>query len=179
MARASLSPPWWQFVTASALHVGAAAAAVSLRRDLVGEGSVSDAAFDEAYAVSRLTPGTNLLALNVVLGRYLAGWWGGIGALALATTIPSIIACVAASIYLRYSTLPLAAAAMQGARAGALAVFAWAAVRLLRPQLARFAVRGACVAVGAAVFSVAVPVPQILLLLGGGLVGALLLRGER
>ena len=64
--------PLGAFVRASSLHVGAAAAAAALRRDLVDTGRLSASAFDEAYAVARVTPGTNLLAMYTLLGERFA-----------------------------------------------------------------------------------------------------------
>jgi hypothetical protein len=60
--------PLVEFIRASSLHVGAVAAAAALRRDLVDSGRLPSGAFDEAYAVARLTPGTNLLAMYVYIG---------------------------------------------------------------------------------------------------------------
>jgi|KBSMisStandDraft_5_1062788.scaffolds.fasta_scaffold661399_3 chromate transport protein ChrA len=60
--------PLSSFLRASGLHVGAAAAAAALRRDLVEGNAVTGPEFDEAYAIARLTPGTNLLAVYVLLG---------------------------------------------------------------------------------------------------------------
>ena len=64
--------PLLEFIRASSLHVGAAAAAAALRRDLVDTGRLPSASFDEAYAVARLTPGTNLLAMYTLLGEKLS-----------------------------------------------------------------------------------------------------------
>ena len=61
--------PLTSFLRASSLHVGAAAAAASLRHDLIDDGSVAPADFDAAFAVARLTPGTNLLALYALRKR--------------------------------------------------------------------------------------------------------------
>jgi chromate transporter len=170
--------PRLSFVNASSLHIGAAAAAASLRRDLVETGAVLDATFDRAFSVARLTPGTNLLALNVLLGHYFAGWRGALQALAIATVIPSIMACVAAVVYVRIVDQPVAAAALGGARAGALAVVLWAVVRLVRPQLERQVTRGTLLAIAALTIALTFRVPPIMLLLLGGGVGALFLRGE-
>ena len=84
--------PLEAFVRASSLHVGAAAAAAALRRDLVDEGRLSASAFDEAYAVARVTPGTNLLAMYMLLGERFAGWRGALTALTVGTLVPTLIA---------------------------------------------------------------------------------------
>jgi len=171
--------PWWSFIRASSLHIGAAAAAVSLRRDVVEHGGAPAAVFDQAYAVSRLTPGTNLLALYVLLGRRFAGWVGALQALLIGAVIPSLIVCAAAAVYQHYAVEPLAAAAMRGARAGALAVLLWAAVRLIRPQIERHRAGGVLLAVGAIVVSLVVSVPPLALLLVGGALGAAFLKVDR
>src|SRR4051812_45524098 len=75
-------------IRASMLHVGSAAA-VSLHADLVEGGLFENAAFNESYAVARLTPGTNLLALYTVIGYRLRGWGGAGLALTLATVLPA------------------------------------------------------------------------------------------
>ena len=171
--------PWASFIRASTLHIGAAAAAVSLRREMVDEGGAPPSVFNQAFAVSRLTPGRNLLALYVLLGRHVAGWRGALQALAVGTLIPSIIACGAAAVHSHYAAYPLAAAGMRGARAGAWAVLLWAAVRLIRPQLAQHAIRGVLLGLGALIVGLALPVPPVVVLLVGGGLGAGLLRDGR
>ena len=168
--------PTGAFFRSSSLHVGAAAAAASLRHDLVDNGPVEGADFDEAYAVARLTPGTNLLAMYTLIGQGLAGWRGALGALTIGSVVPAAIVVMLAAGYLALADASVIAKAMKGARAGALAVFLWAAVRLLRPQLAKHRTRGAIITVAvlavASVFSI--PPFVALLLAGGG--GAVLLR---
>ena len=127
--------PLDSFIRASCLHIGAAAAAAALRRDLVDNGPLPSHAFDEAYAVARITPGTNLLAMYTLLGERFAGWAGAVSALAVGTFVPATIAVALGAAYLAYAEHPMANRAMQGGRAGALAVFVWAIVRLIRPQL--------------------------------------------
>jgi hypothetical protein len=83
-------------------------------------------AFDEAYAVARVTPGTNLLAMYTLLGERFARWPGALLALSVGALVPAIVAVTLGAAYVEYADHPLAREAMQGARAGALAVFAWA-----------------------------------------------------
>ena len=49
-------------------------------------------AFDEAYAVARVTPGTNLLAMYTLLGERFAGWPGALLALSVGALVPAIMA---------------------------------------------------------------------------------------
>ena len=170
--------PVGPFVRASSLHVGAAAAAAALRRDLVDRGRLSASAFDEAYAVARLTPGTNLLAMYTLLGERFAGWKGALGALTVGAFIPALIAVAAGAAYVAYAGQPLAQGVMQGARAGALAVFAWAIVRLGRPQLQQHRSRGVVLAFVTLVMTLLVPVPQFVILLVAGALGAAFMRTD-
>ena len=158
--------------------MGAAAAAASLQQELVDPEGLSDAEFNEAYAVARLTPGTNLLALYTLLGRRLGGGPGAALALTAGTVIPSLIAVAIAAVYVGRAKDPVVAHIMQGARAGALAVFLWAAVRLTRPVFRQQGARAAIVAVVTACVFVTGLVPQFWLLVLGGIAGAAVLRSE-
>jgi chromate transporter len=167
------------FLRASSLHVGAAATAASLRRDLVDSEILDAAEFDQAYAIARITPGTNLLAMYTLLGKQLGGWAGAAVALFIGALVPAAIATLVVVVYITYAGHVLVARAMQGARAGALAVLLWAVIRLLRPQIETHGTRGAILAAAALVAAFIVPLPQIaLLLLGGGLGAAALRRKE-
>ena len=166
------------FVRASSLHVGAAAAAAALRRDLVDKGRLPASAFDEAYAVARVTPGTNLLAMYALLGERFAGWRGALIALTVGALIPALIAVTLGAAYVGYAGHPLAEGVMQGARAGALAVFAWAIVRLGRPQLQQHRSRGVVLAFVTLVMTLLVPVPQFVILLVAGALGAAFMRTD-
>ena len=170
--------PVGPFVRASSLHVGAAAAAAALRRDFVDQGRLSASAFDEAYAVARLTPGTNLLAMYTLLGERFAGWRGAFTALMVGTFVPALIVVALGAVFVVYAGYPLAQKVMQGARAGAIAVFAWAVVRLLRPQLQQHRGRGIAVAAITLLLMLLLPIPQFAILLIAGGVGAAFLRAE-
>jgi len=168
--------PLAAFIRASTLHVGAAAAAAALRRELVEEGRLPGAAFDEAYAVARITPGTNLLAMYTVLGERFAGWPGAVGALTVGTLVPAAITLALGIVYAAAAHHPLAASAMQGAHAGALAVFVWSIVRLIRPQLREHGVRAIVAALVTLTIALLFSIPQFALLLLAAGVGAASLR---
>ena len=169
--------PWSALIRASSLHVGAAAAAASLRRELVESGQITTDAFDEAFAVARVTPGTNLLAMYVLLGERFRGWAGALAALLVGTLVPATIALTLSAAYLALGHHPLTQLVMRGARAGALAVFAWAIVRLARPQLrARPWRSGAIVLITMVLLQLSIP--QFVVLLSAGAIGAMALRGD-
>jgi chromate transport protein ChrA len=65
---------------------------------------------------------------------------------------------------------------MQGARAGALAVLLWASVRLLVPQFSDRRAQSASIALAVLILGGFTELPQYLLLLLAGAVGAALLR---
>lgn len=170
--------PWSAFARASGLHIGAAAAAASLREELV-PGRMTAGAFDEAFAVARLTPGTNLLAFFALLGRSLGGWRGSINALMLGTTIPSALTIALAAAYARVRTDPITAAAMRGARAGAVAVLLWAAIRLLRSQIEQRPRAVSAITSGAVVIVAASTLSPLIVLLLGGVAGGLWLKSAK
>lgn len=163
------------FLRASSLHVGAAAAAAALRHDLVGGGHIDGRTFDEAFALARLTPGTNLLAMYALLGERLAGWRGAVSAVAMGTVIPGVVVVSLAALYARYADRPVAAGFMGGARAGALAVFVWAAVRLLWPQLMRQGGRGYGFTAACMALVFIWPIHPFVMLVAGAIVGATIL----
>ena len=171
--------PFGSFVRASSLHVGAAAAAAALRRDLVDQEKLSAAAFDEAYAVARVTPGTNLLAMYTLLGERIAGWKGRSDCsrcwYSSSRADRRRLGCSAKSPTRATRSLkrPCKVPA-----AGALAVFVWAIVTLARPQFEQHRRRGVALAVGTLALTLLLPIPQFVILLVAGGLGAAFLTVE-
>lgn len=164
---------------ASSLHVGAAAAAAALREDLIDSHKLSSEDFNRCYAIARLTPGTNLLALYAAIGDRLTSWYGGIACVVVGSAVPAAIAIVLAAIYVESASHPLVATFMSGARVGALAVFFWAVVRLLRPVAQMHPARASGIAVGTILAtSMGVLSPFSALLIAGA-IGAVILRTQR
>ena len=173
--RASFLPA---FVRASTLHVGAAAAAASLRTELVDGGLIEEGEFNQAFAVARLTPGTILLAFYAGLGFRLGAWRGAVLALGVGSVLPSLIATSIAAAYIRFSGNPLVALGMQGARAGALAVLLWAAFHLGRPLFRQHRARSAAFAIVVLALTLTLHVPPFLTLLAAGAAGAVVFRSN-
>ena len=115
---------------------GGSATAETLRRELVVRREwINEHDFRLGYAASRLTPGTNLLALCTVLGWRLSGGRGAVTAL-LAASIPSaLLVAVVAAGYTEVIGLPGATAAVRGAVAASVALILANAWTLVRPQL--------------------------------------------
>lgn len=171
----SMRSPLAVFLRASSLHIGAAAATAALREELVADRRLAPREVDVAYAVSRLTPGTNLLALHAQLGRRIGGWPLALGAVTVGAVVPAIFAVAIAAAY-QHSQSPAVAALMAGARAGGIAVFIGAALRLLKPQMADHPRMAASVAAGASLLAWLVPVSPFVILLLAGVAGAFIFR---
>lgn len=102
-----------------------------------------------------------------LLGQRFGGWIGSLSALAVGTFAPAIIAITLAAVYVAHVHNPLAKF-MQGARAGALAVFMWAIVRCVRPQLRQHSRRGTAIALTTLVMALVLPIPPFVVLLIAG-----------
>ena len=174
-------PPSWRaalpaFIRAASRHIGAAAAAVSLRRDLVQTGVVSDDDFSRCFAIARLTPGTNLLAFYTALGYRIAGWGGATAALLVGTIAPAALTMAIAVLYVSNSTNSLVSRFMSGAKAGALAVLVWGVVRLVWPLLQQGRGRAIGVGVGALAIAISGTLSPFFVLVIAAVVGVFILR---
>ena len=89
--------------------------------------------FQLSYALSRVTPGTNLLAFCTAAGWLLRGWAGALVSL-LAASIPCATLALAATALCEWSHSPGAQAAIRGAMAAAVAVMVMTGVTLIRPH---------------------------------------------
>jgi chromate transporter len=152
---------------------GGSATIAVLRQHLVARHAwLDDAQFDLGYALSRLTPGTNLLAFCTAAGWTARRWPGALIAL-LAASIPcSILAVVVTAFYGELQASPLFAAALRGALAAAVAIMLSTAWVFAEPH-ARAAPRKAlAVAPTAAALSLGLHLSPIEILLLAALAGA-------
>jgi chromate transporter len=101
---------------------GSATIAVLKEQILTRRGWINEAEFDLDYALSRLTPGTNLLAFCTAAGWTARRWLGAVVAL-LASSLPcSILAVVMTVFYAELHDNALFQAALRGALAAAVAI---------------------------------------------------------
>lgn len=101
---------------------GSATIAVLKQQVVVRRGWIDEAEFDLSYALSRLTPGTNLLAFCTAAGWTARRWRGALVAL-VASSIPcSVLAVVMTVFYERLHASALFQAALRGALASAVAI---------------------------------------------------------
>lgn len=88
-----------------------------------------------AYALSRVTPGTNLLAFCTGVGWLMRRGPGAVVALAAASIPCSVLAIALTVFYTVWTGHPLAAFALRGALASAIAIMAVTCWTMLRPHV--------------------------------------------
>jgi len=108
----------------------------ALQRELIDRKNwITEYDYGVAYALARITPGTNALAFCAAAGARILGWRGAVAAV-LAVTVPSAILAVLFTLgYESWRTNAIAMAVIAGAVA-AVAGMMWASVWLLvRPHV--------------------------------------------
>lgn len=110
----------------------------ALQRELVEERRVlSGAQYALLYALSRITPGTNMLAFCVGAGWFLHGWLGAIVAIAAVTIPSSLLGILLLDLYERLMAHPTAAVAIAALIAAAVGLMFAGAWLLARPFVSR------------------------------------------
>jgi chromate transporter len=145
-----------------------------LRRTFIANGSLDDAGNAALIAVSRLTPGTNLLAYCVALGWSIHRGAGAVAAL-LASSLPgSAVICVLMATLVRVHEYAVVRALLAvGVLVATLLVFS-SAWTLVRPFARRSALaRASIVAIVAAAMLMADVTPVRILLLSAALGAAI------
>lgn len=91
-------------------------------------------------ALCTLTPGVNLIALTILIGRKLAGPWGIVASLAGMMLPSSAVTCVLAALFTQVAEQPGVQAALRGVVPATAGAMLFVGVNFARP-LARSAVR--------------------------------------
>src|SRR5579872_6899062 len=104
---------------------------------VVGRKWLSAEKYAMAYALARITPGTNMLAFCAGTAWELLGWPGAIAAVLAASVPAAIIVMLLTEGYDAVRTNGPAMAAIAGTLAAAVGMMAVAAWELLRPYLDR------------------------------------------
>ena len=115
--------------------LGGLASMELLRRSLGARGWMTDEGHALFVAVSRLTPGTNILAYCVALGWQLAHWRGALVSLAAASIPASILIAVLSATLTRIDQLPVVRAIIAIALIVATLLVLVTAWNLLRPYI--------------------------------------------
>ena len=115
---------------------GGSATIAVLHREIVSKrGWISEEVFALGYALSRTTPGTNLLACETGVGWVLRGWLGALVSLVAGSVPCSATAVLATFAYESLSQNILVARAIRGALAATVGLMLVTAIQLLRPHL--------------------------------------------
>ena len=124
------------FVTkGNVIYGGGSATIATLHREIIERRKwLPEAPFQLSFAISRLTPGTNLLAFDACIGYLLRRIPGAVVAL-LAGSLPcAAMAFVLTAIYSAWNHVAVVAVATRGALAAAVAVTIMTGVTLIRPH---------------------------------------------
>ena len=125
-----------------------------------------------AFALARLTPGTNVLAFCAGVAWRLRGWPGALAAVLLVTVPCSLLTVWLTHAYETLKANPLAAGAISGMLAAAVGMMVAAAWHLIRPHARWRQLAGTLVLpAGAAILSLAFAVPPIQVLALAALAG--------
>lgn len=126
-----------------------------------------------AYAISRLTPGTNLLAYCVGAGWRMRGLAGALVALCAASFPSAAMATVLTRFFALWSDRPLTAASLRGALAAAIAIMVRTAWTMMRPTMQdSTAIRTVVVAVSAFALVSVIGGTPVQVLLAAAVLGA-------
>jgi chromate transporter len=109
----------------------------------------SELQFDLAFALSRLTPGTNLLAFCTGAGWLTRRWLGALVALVASSLPCALLAVLVTHFYEAWQHEPIVLAAMGGALAAAVGVLVYTAWHLARAHVKAEPLRAVLVVGGA------------------------------
>jgi chromate transporter len=110
---------------------------ILLGESVVQRGWMPQSKFDAFYTLSRVVPGTNLLAFIAASGHAARGWPGAVAAV-LALSIPaSCVVILLTLVYLRWNDHPVGRNVIEFAMAAIVGILAGASLLLLLPRLRR------------------------------------------
>ena len=132
----SLPRLFWAFARYGNLTFGGGTATIATLHEEVVERKnwIGQESFDLAYALSRLTPGTNLLAFCTAIGWRLRSWPGAISTLVAASVPCGVMAVMLTICFSWWSKNPTAQIALKGALVAAVAVMAITGITIIRPH---------------------------------------------
>lgn len=117
---------------------GGSATIAVIHREIVSKRRwISEEIFALCYALSRVTPGTNLLAFETGVGWIVSGWTGAIIALVAGSVPCSTLAVLVTFAYESFSRNALVGRAITGALAATVGLVLVTAIQLLRPHLSK------------------------------------------
>jgi chromate transporter len=145
-----------------------------LRRTFTAVGLLDERGNAGLVAVSRLTPGTNVLAYCVGLGWSLHRWRGALGALAAASIPASALIVILAATLVQVGQYPIVRVVIAGGVVIATALVFSSAWFLLRPYLYRVVLARTVVIAAVSGGLLVLDLTPVRILLLSALVGALM-----
>ncbi len=152
---------------------GSATIAVLKEEVVVKRPWLSQEEFDLNYALSRLTPGTNLLAFCTAAGWTARRWRGAVVALIAASVPCSLFAVMVTVFYEQLHGSAWFQAALTGALAAAVAIMLSTAWVFAAPHLRAAPLKAAVIVPSAAALSLLAHLTPVKILLGAAVVGLL------
>jgi chromate transporter len=165
---------WTIFRDVNRTFGGGLASMELLRRTFIAHGSMTDADNAGLVAVSRLTPGTNVLAYCVSLGWALHGGPGALLALVASSLPASIVVCALAVALVRIHEYPAVRMFLAIAVLLATVLVLSSAIALLRPYVRKPALMRTSIVAGLAGVMIVAGVTPVRILLLSAIVGALI-----
>ena len=145
-----------------------------LRRTFIANGSIDDAGNAGLVAVSRLTPGTNLLAYCVALGWLLHHRRGALTSVLAASLPASVVVCLLMVALVQVQDYPAVRMLLAiGVLVATVLVFS-SAGSLLRPYLRRHAMKRSAIVAVVASALIAANVTPVRILLLSAVLGAVI-----
>lgn len=171
----------WVFVRYANVTFGGGSATIAVLHEQVVERRrwISKLQFDLSYALSRLTPGTNLLAFCTAVGWLTRRWIGAIITLLAASVPCSVLAVLVTHFYEQWQHNRVVQGALRGAMAAAVAIMFSTAWTFAEPHVK--AARGKAIVVIpiALVLALHFSVTPVRILLGAAVLGLLWPAAEK
>lgn len=125
----------------------------AIRREFMDRrGVITNEEFGVLFALSRITPGTNMLAFCAGLSYMLSGWTGALLATAAVSLPAAIIALILLESFQRLMTNAVAAAGIGAMVAAAVGLMFAASFQLVRPYIRRASLPRTVILVASAFF---------------------------
>jgi chromate transporter len=141
--------------------------------------------FIHFWSLCVLSPGINLLALTILIGKKLGGGWGIVASLAGLLLPSSIITCIFAAIFKQIDSLPAMQAIIKGIVPATGGIMLLLGLNLARPLFQKSYKEGIFSVLLSSVlivlFALAVilgQLPAVVVIIGGALLGALFFSSQ-
>jgi chromate transporter len=178
----------WLFLSLQSFGGGAATFVLIRRTAVEREKWITDDDFARYWAICQLTPGINLLALTVLIGRRVRGAAGAAAALIGLLLPASIITIAVTAAYAHVKDWSVVKAAVRGVIPATVGLGVVASIQMMRPPIVASRSEGAVslsasvvVLIASAVVSVVTNAPIVVVLLACGvalaIVHAVMKRG--